>query len=50
MKEEIKDKDEFLDNDIEEKQEEKAELDSEFIGNTINLYLKSLPGVLTTEE
>ena len=50
MKEEIKDKDEFLDNNIEEKQEEKADLDSEFIGNTINLYLKSLPGVLTIEE
>ena len=50
MEEKFKYEDKYLDNNIEEKQEEKADLDSEFIGNTINLYLKSLPGVLTTEE
>ena len=50
MKEEIKDKDEFLDNDIEEKQEEKASIDGEFIGDSVSLYLNSLPDLLTKEE
>lgn len=54
MEKEFKYEDENLDNDIEEKIEEKTEKkvarNSEFIGDTISLYLKNLPDLLTKEE
>ncbi len=50
MEKEFKNKDEILDSDIEEKIEEKETENSDFIGDTVSLYLKSLPDLLTKEE
>ena len=50
MEEKFNDKDEILDNDIEEKIELETNENNEVIGDTIGLYLKSLPDLLTKEE
>ena len=50
MEEKFNDKDETLDNDIEEEIELEINENNEVIGDTIGLYLKSLPDLLTKEE
>ena len=50
MEEKFNDKDKILDSDIEEKIELETNENNEVIGDTIGLYLKSLPDLLTKEE